>query len=83
MIVPVTDSSDEALAARAGSGDAAAFETLVARDQRRVFRLACRLTSDTDAPDVLQETFLTDLAPRGAASEAGRPMTWRSSGARR
>ena len=28
------------------------------RYQARVFRLACRLTSDTDAPDVLQETFL-------------------------
>lgn len=26
--------------------------------QGRVYRLACRLTSDTDAPDVLQETFL-------------------------
>jgi DNA-directed RNA polymerase specialized sigma24 family protein len=30
----------------------------VARYQHRVFRLACRLTSDTDAPDVVQETFL-------------------------
>jgi hypothetical protein len=27
-------------------------------DQHRVFRLACRLTSETDAPDVVQETFL-------------------------
>ena len=28
------------------------------RYQHRVFRLACRLTSETDAPDVLQDTFL-------------------------
>ena len=49
---------DETLAARAAAGDDSAFEELVGRYQARVFRLACRLTSDTDAPDVLQETFL-------------------------
>jgi RNA polymerase sigma-70 factor (ECF subfamily) len=57
-IVPAAQPSDEALAARAASGDDSAFETIVARYQARVFRLACRLTSDTEAPDVLQETFL-------------------------
>jgi RNA polymerase sigma-70 factor, ECF subfamily len=49
---------DETLAARAAAGDDSAFEELVGRYQARVFRLACRLTSDTDAPDILQETFL-------------------------
>jgi RNA polymerase sigma-70 factor (ECF subfamily) len=58
MIVRVAGSSDETLAARAAAGDDTAFETLVARYQHRVFRLACRLTSETDAPDVLQDTFL-------------------------
>ena len=58
MVVPVVDPSDEMLAARAAAGDASAFETIVDRYQARVFRLACRLTSDTDAPDVLQDTFL-------------------------
>lgn len=58
MIVGVTESSDETLAARAAAGDEAAFEGLVVRYQHRVFRLACRLTSETDAPDVVQETFL-------------------------
>jgi RNA polymerase sigma-70 factor (ECF subfamily) len=57
-IVPAVDPSDETLAARAAAGDDAAFETIVHRYQARVFRLACRLTSDTDAPDVLQDTFL-------------------------
>ena len=58
MIVPAAESSDEVIAARAAAGDDAAFEALVARYQHRVFRLACRLTSETDAPDVVQETFL-------------------------
>jgi RNA polymerase sigma-70 factor (ECF subfamily) len=58
MIVPVAEPSDETLAARAAAGDDSAFEAIVQRYQARVFRLACRLTSDTDAPDVLQETFL-------------------------
>jgi RNA polymerase sigma-70 factor (ECF subfamily) len=46
------------LAARAAGGDDSAFEAIVERFQARVFRLACRLTTETDAPDVLQETFL-------------------------
>jgi RNA polymerase sigma-70 factor (ECF subfamily) len=56
--VPATEPGDDTLAARAAAGDASAFETIVQRYQARVFRLACRLTSETDAPDVLQETFL-------------------------
>ena len=58
MIVPAPDFTDEALAARAAAGDDTAFQTLVARYQHRVFRLACRLAGETDAPDVLQDTFL-------------------------
>jgi RNA polymerase sigma-70 factor (ECF subfamily) len=58
MIVSAVDTSDEVLAARAAAGDDPAFEALVVRYQRRVFRLACRLTSETDAADVVQETFM-------------------------
>ena len=58
MVVPAVEPSDETLAARAAAGDDSAFETIVLRYQARVFRLACRLTSDTEAPDVLQDTFL-------------------------
>jgi RNA polymerase sigma-70 factor (ECF subfamily) len=58
MVVPTADSSDETLAARAAAGDGHAFEEIVARYEGCVFRLACRLTSETDAPDVLQNTFL-------------------------
>ena len=58
MVLSQAPSSDEALAARAAAGESSAFEELVSRYQGRVYRLACRLTSDTDAGDVLQETFL-------------------------
>jgi len=58
MSVPTAEPSDETLAARAAAGDDSAFEIIVQRYQARVYRLACRLTSETDAPDVLQETFL-------------------------
>jgi RNA polymerase sigma-70 factor, ECF subfamily len=58
MIVPTVEPSDEALAARAAAGDDSAFETIVSRYQARIYRLACRLTSETDASDILQETFL-------------------------
>lgn len=58
MIVPTVEPSDEALAARAAAGDDSAFETIVGRYQSRIYRLACRLTSETDAPDILQEAFL-------------------------
>jgi RNA polymerase sigma-70 factor (ECF subfamily) len=58
MAAPTAEPSDETLAARAAAGDDSAFEAIVERFQARVYRLACRLTSDTEAPDVLQETFL-------------------------
>src|SRR5262245_2557409 len=58
MVVPTSEPADEGLAARAAAGDGHAFEALVVRYQARVYRLAGRLTSETDAPDVLQDTFL-------------------------
>src|SRR5512132_45874 len=76
MVVPATEPSDETLAARAAAGDNAAFEAIVGRYQARIFRLACRLTSETDAPDVLQATFLQvyrHLPPSRGESQFG---TW-------
>ena len=58
MVVPTVEPSDEPLAARAAAGDDRAFEAIVeASNEGRVYRLARRLTSDTDAPDVLQDNF--------------------------
>lgn len=71
---PETD--DETLAERAAAGDDRAFEAIVARYQGRVFRLACRLTSETDAPDVLQETFLQVYRHLPSFRAESRLGTW-------
>lgn len=76
MVVPVAEPSDEALAAGAAAGDDHAFEAIVQRYQHRVFRLARRLTSDTDAPDVLQETFLQVYRHLPSFRGESRFSTW-------
>ncbi len=56
---PVLEDPDRELVARWRSGDATAFEALVQRHERRVFRLLVRmLGSHSEAEDVAQETFL-------------------------
>ncbi len=51
--------SDAALVARTCRGDRGAFDELVRKHQRTVYRLACRLLGDADdAGDATQETFL-------------------------
>jgi RNA polymerase sigma-70 factor (ECF subfamily) len=53
----VFDESD--LVAKARQGDATAFNELVTRYERKIFRLAKHITqNDEDAEDVLQEAFL-------------------------
>jgi RNA polymerase sigma-70 factor (ECF subfamily) len=55
----VADDPDQDLVERWQGGDRGAFETLVRRHERRVFRLLLRmLGSRADAEDVAQETFL-------------------------
>jgi len=68
---------DEALAARAATGDGRALEELVLRFQERVYRLALRLTGDpSDAADVVQETFLAVCRHLGGFRGAARFSTW-------
>ena len=76
MVVPTVEPSDETLAARAAAGDGHAFEQIVERYEGRIFRLACRLTSDTDAPDVLQETFLQVHRHLASFRGESRLATW-------
>jgi RNA polymerase sigma-70 factor, ECF subfamily len=76
MVVPSDEPSDESLAARAAAGDDHAFDALVTRYEGRVFRLACRLTSETDAPDVLQETFLQVYRHLSSFRGDSRFSTW-------
>ena len=50
---------DAALVARVRQGDETAFDQLVGRYERKIFRLAKNITANQeDAEDVLQETFL-------------------------
>jgi RNA polymerase sigma-70 factor (ECF subfamily) len=52
--------SDATMVARARDGDTHAFETLVRRYQRPIYRLAVRMLYDTgEAEDVTQEVFVT------------------------
>jgi len=56
---PTLEDPDRELVARWRSGDAAAFEALVRRHEKRVFRLLMRmLGSRSEAEDVAQEAFL-------------------------
>jgi RNA polymerase sigma-70 factor (ECF subfamily) len=71
-----TEAGDEILASQAAAGDDSAFERLVGRYQARVYRLACRLTTETDAPDVLQETFLQVYRHLGSFRGESRFATW-------
>src|SRR5215208_326802 len=76
MVVTAAEPGDELLAAQAAAGDDHAFEQLVARYEGRIFRLACRLTSETDAPDVLQETFLQVYRGLRTFRGESRLSTW-------
>ena len=51
--------TDAELAARAAAGDAAAFEAIMRRHNRLLFRTArSMLHSDAEAEDALQEAYL-------------------------
>lgn len=56
----VIDDPDQDLVARWQQGDEAAFEELIVRHERRVYRLLYRMMgSKEDAEDLTQETFLS------------------------
>jgi RNA polymerase sigma-70 factor (ECF subfamily) len=76
MAAPAADDDDESLAARAAAGEERAFEELVSRYRSRVYRLACRLTSEAEAKDVLQETFLAAYRGLPAFRGSARLRTW-------
>jgi RNA polymerase sigma-70 factor (ECF subfamily) len=72
-----TDAPDAELAARAGRGDTSAFEALMRRHNRTLFRTArAILRDDAEAEDALQEAYLQAYrALPGFRSEA-RLGTW-------
>jgi RNA polymerase sigma factor (sigma-70 family) len=80
LVIDHSLASDERLAALAGAGDAAAFETLVGRYLRPLFNFAYRLLGDYEkASDVAQETLirLYALLPSRASDLPLRPLVYR------
>lgn len=75
MAVP-EEATDEALASRAALGDNHAFDEITIRYQDRVYRLACRLVGHDDAPDVMQEGFLSVYRNLASFRHESRFGTW-------
>ena len=75
MVVPA-ETTDEALASRAALGDNRAFDEITIRYQERVYRLACRLVGHDDAPDVMQEGFLSVYRHLASFRNESRFSTW-------
>ena len=68
---------DAALAARVAARDAGAFETLMRRHNRRLFRVArAILKSDPDAEDALQEAYLAAYRAIGGFRGDSALATW-------
>ena len=67
----------QAVVDRARSGDSEAFRVLVERHSRALFRLAFRMTgNESDAEDVVQETFLRAYRQLAKFDERATFGTW-------
>ena len=75
MVVP-EEATDEALVSRAVLGDNQAFDELAIRYQARVYRLASRLVGSDDAPDVVQDAFLSVYRNLASFRSESRFGTW-------
>ena len=70
-------SGDAELAARAATGDAAAFEAIMRRHNRLLFRTARSiLKSDPEAEDALQDAYLRAWRALGSFRAEARLSTW-------
>ena len=68
---------ESGLLAKAREGDVAAFSELVNRYSRKIYRLAKHITqNDTDAEDVLQETFMKSFEHLGDFQGQSKFYTW-------
>lgn len=71
------DASDESIVARVLAGDTDAFEALVRRHNRRVFRATrAILKSDDDAEDAMQEAYVSAFAHLTDFGGRARFSTW-------
>ncbi|HTW22169.1 MAG TPA: sigma-70 family RNA polymerase sigma factor [Candidatus Baltobacteraceae bacterium] len=73
----VVKDDEPTLVAAAKSGDISAFETLVGRYERKIFRLAQNITQNReDAEDAMQESFLKAYEHLGEFQGNSRFYTW-------
>jgi RNA polymerase sigma-70 factor, ECF subfamily len=73
----VVQDDEPALVAAAKSGDMLAFETLVGRYERKIFRLTQNITQNReDAEDAMQEAFLKAYEHLGGFEGNSRFYTW-------
>jgi RNA polymerase sigma-70 factor (ECF subfamily) len=73
----VVKDDEGSLVAAAKAGDIDAFETLVGRYERKIFRLAQNITQNKeDAEDVMQEAFLKSYQHLGEFQGNSRFYTW-------
>ena len=73
----VVKDDEPILVASAKAGDISAFETLVGRYERKIFRLAQNITQNKeDAEDVMQEAFLKAYEHLGEFQGNSRFYTW-------
>ncbi|TMG74962.1 MAG: sigma-70 family RNA polymerase sigma factor, partial [Betaproteobacteria bacterium] len=69
--------SDPALVSRAAAGDARAFEALMRRYNRTLFRTArAILRDDAEAEDALQEAYLQAYRSLGSFRAEAKLSTW-------
>lgn len=75
--VPAAQAADAQAAERAAAGDVAAFEQIMRRHNRLLFRTARSiLKSDADAEDALQEAYLRAWRAIGGFRSEARLSTW-------
>jgi RNA polymerase sigma-70 factor (ECF subfamily) len=73
----VVKEDEPSLVAAAKSGDISAFETLVGRYERKIFRLTQNITQNKeDAEDAMQEAFLKAFEHLGEFQGNSRFYTW-------
>src|SRR5687767_15514877 len=71
------DASDAELATQAAAGDHAAFEAIMRRHNRALFRTArAILRDDAEAEDALQEAYLQAYRTLGSFRGDARLSTW-------
>ena len=76
-VQPLPAPSESSLVSQAKAGSYEAFEELVNRYEKKIYRLALRLTGNReDAEDVLQETFLKAFDHLKGFREDARFYTW-------